>query len=239
MPVDLLVLGAALLTGLMGSTHCLAMCGGIATGLASHPSRQPALTKALALNFGRIGGYALAGALVGGLGGGLLALARAPGLGIALRVFSGVLMLLVAARLLWPQRFGFIARGGAPLWRWLRPLQQRIEGLPDGLRPWLLGALWGWLPCGLSTTMLAAAWLQADALAGAALMLAFGAGTLVTMVPLTWSGARILRRLAEPQWRGAAAGVIALSGVLTLATPWLLQVPALHSTLRALGCQMP
>ena len=33
MPIDLLTLTAALLAGLMGSVHCLAMCGGIATGL--------------------------------------------------------------------------------------------------------------------------------------------------------------------------------------------------------------
>ena len=34
MPVDLMVLGAALLTGLLGGAHCAAMCGGIATGLS-------------------------------------------------------------------------------------------------------------------------------------------------------------------------------------------------------------
>ena len=51
--------------------------------------------------------------------------------------------------------------------------------------------LWGWLPCGLSATVLLAAWLQASAVHGALLMLAFGAGTLPAMVPLTWSGARI------------------------------------------------
>ena len=36
MPVDLLVLGAALLTGLLGGAHCVAMCGGIATGISLH-----------------------------------------------------------------------------------------------------------------------------------------------------------------------------------------------------------
>lgn len=45
--------------------------------------------------------------------------------------------------------------------------------------------LWGWLPCGLSTTLLAAAWLQADALNGALTMAAFGLGTLPMMLPLT------------------------------------------------------
>ena len=40
MPVDLLTLGAALLTGLLGGVHCVAMCGGIATGLAATSAKQ-------------------------------------------------------------------------------------------------------------------------------------------------------------------------------------------------------
>ena len=68
MPVDLMVLGAALLTGLLGGVHCAAMCGGIATGLSAGSRGWWA---ALQPNLGRVGGYALAGAIVGGLGGGL------------------------------------------------------------------------------------------------------------------------------------------------------------------------
>ena len=64
MPVDLLVLGAALLTGLLGGVHCIAMCGGIATGLAA-TSPKPGLGTAFARNGGRVGGYTIAGALVG------------------------------------------------------------------------------------------------------------------------------------------------------------------------------
>ena len=66
-----------------------------------------------------------------------------------------------------------------------------------------LAVLWGWLPCGLSTTLLAAAWLQASALNGALTMAAFGLGTLPVMLPLTWSGARLGRWL-QTRWRNAA-----------------------------------
>ena len=61
MPVDLLVLGAALLTGLLGGAHCAAMCGGIATGL-SIGSRG--WWAAVQPNLGRVLGYVLAGAIV-------------------------------------------------------------------------------------------------------------------------------------------------------------------------------
>ena len=110
MPIDLITLGAALLTGLLGGVHCLAMCGGIATGLAG--GGPPSLAHALALNGGRVLGYVAAGAIVGAFGGGLLALARIDGLATALRIALGIVLLLVAARLLWPRRLAWLSHAG-------------------------------------------------------------------------------------------------------------------------------
>lgn len=236
MPVDLLVLSAALLTGLLGGLHCAAMCGGIATGLSASLAR-PGLAPAIALNGGRVLGYTLAGALVGGLGSGLLSLARVDGLAAGLRVAMGAVLLLAAVRLAWPGRFSVLNRGGAWFWRGIQPLQARLVPADGPLRPWVMGLFWGWLPCGLSTTLLAAAWLEASALHGALLMLAFGLGTTATMVPLTWSGARLSGLLRQRGWRYAGAGLIALAGVLTLAGPWMARQPAMHAVLAALGCR--
>ena len=55
MPVDLLALTAALLTGLMGGLHCAAMCGGIATGLASQSPRGGLATAVAPFRAGRFG----------------------------------------------------------------------------------------------------------------------------------------------------------------------------------------
>ena len=236
MPIDLLTLSAALLTGLMGGVHCMAMCGGIATGLASQSPRS-GLRTTFALNGGRVLGYAFAGALVGAFGGGLLAVARSDGLTTSLRVAMGAVMVLVALRLLWPQHLGALGKAGAWLWRRLQPLQQRLLPKSGPLRPWVQGLFWGWLPCGLSTTMLAAAWLEASALHAALLMLAFGIGTTATMIPLTWSGARLGGLLARRGWRIAAAMMVALAGVLTMAGPWLASQPGVHAVLVALGCR--
>ena len=236
MPFDLLTLTAALLTGLMGGLHCAAMCGGIATGLAAQSPRG-GLPTAFALNGGRVLGYVLAGAIVGGFGGGLLALARSEGLATTLRVAMGVVLVLVALRLLWPLRLGALGKAGAWLWRGLQPVQARLLPKAGPWRPWVQGLFWGWLPCGLSTTVLAAAWLEASALHGALLMLAFGIGTWATMIPLTWSGARLGGLLARRGWRIAAAAVVATAGVLTMLGPWLAAQPALHSVLEALGCR--
>jgi hypothetical protein len=57
------------------------------------------------------------------------------------------------------------------------------------------------------------------------------------MLPLTWAGARFGQRLQRGGWRVASAMVVLFAGLATLAGPWLVQVPALHGALEALGCR--
>jgi sulfite exporter TauE/SafE len=236
MPLDLLVLGAALLAGLFGGVHCLAMCGGIAVGFSA-PRNDGALRHALLLNLGRIGGYSLAGALVGGFGAALLGVARIEGLALAMRMLVGAVLLLAALRLLAPQRAAWLGKPATWFWRRLQPLRDRGLARAGAAKPFVIGLFWGWLPCGLSTTLLAAAWLQGSALQGALLMLAFGLGTLPLMLSLSWSGARLAGHLAHAPVRHGAAALVALAGVATLAGPWLAHSPALHGVLAALGCR--
>ncbi len=237
MPVDWLVIGAALLSGLLGGAHCAAMCGGIATGLSVQ--QRGGWWIALQPNLGRIGGYVLAGAVVGGIGHGLLDAARTPALSLALRAMVGLVLIVAALRLLDRRgRLSFLrSTPGGRLWRWLRPLQRRLVPANTVPKRMLLGLLWGWMPCGLSTTLLAAAWLQASALHGALTMAGFGLGTLPVMLPLTWAGARMGQRLQRGGWRTAMGVGVLLAGVLTLAAPLLLHAPALRGVLAALGCR--
>ena len=236
MPVNGLALSAVLLTGLLGGVHCAAMCGGIATGFSVWSPRA-GWRSALQLNLGRVAGYVLAGAAVGGLGDGLLRLFEWSALATAMRVAVGFVFVVAALRLLDRRgRLRLLARPGARLWRLLQPLQQRLLPANTLGRRLAAGVLWGWLPCGLSTTMLAAAWMQASARDGALTMAVFGLGTLPVMLPLTWSGARVGRWLQQPAPRRFAAMFILLAGVLTMSAPWLMHVPALHGVLAVLGC---
>lgn len=238
MPIDLPTLAAALLSGLLGGLHCAAMCGGIAAAIAAGAGRAPPLCTALLSNLGRVGGYVLAGALAGGLGAGLLTLARIESAVLAMRMAVGAVLILVALRLLGlGGRLGFVSAPGNAIWRALAPLHRRLLPADTAPRQLLAGALWGWLPCGLSGSLLIAAWLSADAIQGAQIMAAFGLGTLPLMVSLTWSGARVLRWLQRPGARYGAAGLIGLSGLLTLSAPWLARLPAAHAWLQALGCR--
>ena len=133
----------------------------------------------------------------------------------------------------------FSERFGQKLWRHLQPLSRRFLPARSIAQAFPLGLLWGWLPCGLSSTMLMAAWFQADTLNGALLMAVFGLGTLPMMVPLTWSGARAMRAMQRGWPRRGAAALLVLSGLITAGSPWLMQVQALHGVLSALGCSVP
>ena len=236
MPVDSLTLMAALLSGLLGGVHCAAMCGGIATGFSAM-SPHGGLWQAVQVNLGRVSGYVLAGAIVGGFGGGLLRVFRMDLLVVGLRMAVGLVLVTVALRLLDKRgRMNFLSRPGARFWRYLQPLQKHLLPADRAWRRIALGMLWGWLPCGLSMTLLTAAWLQASARDGALTMAAFGLGTLPMMIPLTWSGARMGRWLQRPGFRTGAAVFILLAGLVTFFSPWLMQVPVLHAALVALGC---
>jgi sulfite exporter TauE/SafE len=156
----------------------------------------------------------------------------------ALRVALGIVLVLVALRIAGvADRWHALQRIGLPLGRWLAPLRRRAMPANTLPRRWALGMLWGWLPCGLSGSLLLVAWLESHALHGALVMLSFGLGTLPAMLPLTYAGSRIAHRFAARGPRRAAAALVLLAGVVTAAAPWLMQVPVLHAALAALGCR--
>ena len=232
---DWLTIGAAFTAGLLGGAHCAAMCGGIATGFQALSPRSGWAT-AVESNIGRVSGYVVAGALAGGLGQAIVHASRLQWLLLGSRMLVGAVLVLAALRL-----SGVLGQTrspwtGAGAWRMLAPLQRRLLPIDSRSKRIAAGMIWGWLPCGLSTTLLVAAWLQASAWHGALTMAAFGLGTLPVMLPLTWSGARLGRWLHDPIRRNAAAAFVMLAGLTTLAAPWLATAPGVGRLLSALGC---
>lgn len=221
-----LTLVAAFLIGFAGSTHCLGMCGGIAgslgSGMAADGAGRRWLT-AFAYNLGRVGSYTLLGALAG-------LLVAVIGLGIpgtgwsaALRIATGAVLIAVAAYLLfdWSGLRRIEAVGGR-VWRHLAPLARRLLPVRSPLHALALGALWGWLPCGLVYTALLAAAASGDPARGAGIMLAFGLGTLPAMTGVVILGQRLT------QWRGGL-GTRRVGGALLLAFGvWTMASPLMH-----------
>jgi hypothetical protein len=207
---------AALVAGLLGSGHCVLMCGGIAGALglgaqggaacAGRSLRFPVL-----YNVGRVTSYAVAGGIAGALGGGALALAGLPQLRIVFAVLAALVVTVVGLRLASGARhFGWLDRVGAAAWRRIAPLTRPLFPITTPARAFGAGLAWGWLPCGMAYAMLTAAWLSGGAFKGATLMAMFGIGTLPAMLALS-SGAANLLRPATRRLGGAALVVLGLA----------------------------
>ena len=127
-----------------------------------------------------------------------------------LRIASGVLLLLIAVRMLSPWNpLGWLETLGAKFWRRLQPLTQKSGALSGQAQALALGFLWGWLPCGLVYSMLLFAALSGDALHGGAILLAFGLGTLPSMLTSTVLASQVQRCLRN-RWPRFASGILLL-----------------------------
>lgn len=158
------------------------MCGPIAT-LSSQKDLASAAPGILVYNTGRIAGYMLLGALFGFAG---YALGSATGIAkwsFVLRVGAGILLVLVGLQLLFPAvRLNPLDHVGSRFWSKISPLAMRLQSSSRLSRRFLLGVLWGWLPCGLVYSMLALAAMAGNAANGAVVMAGFGLGTLPSML---------------------------------------------------------
>jgi sulfite exporter TauE/SafE len=219
---------AALVAGFAGSTHCLAMCGGIAgaLGLSSRAAAERsgrALSYPLVYNLGRIASYTLAGALVGGIGAGMGELAGAASARLALQFAAGLMLLLLGLRLVAGKRgFAWLDAAGAVVWRRIAPLLRHVLPIDSLARALGAGMLWGWLPCGMAYGLLGVAWLSTGALDGALIMAAFGLGTLPALLAAGGAAGRIGALAGRPAWRAGAGLLIAATGALTLLAPWVM-----------------
>jgi sulfite exporter TauE/SafE len=219
-----IALSAAFLGGLAGGLHCAGMCGGIVRVLCAGPQAggpAPRLSHLLAYNGGRIASYCVAGALAGAVGEAGLLTRAAPMLQPLMYFLASLMLVALGAYLtgLAPV-VARIEGAGAWLWRRLQPLTGRLLPVTSVARATGLGALWGWLPCGMVYAVLLTALALGSAWQGAALMLAFGLGTLPNMLGIGYFYDRIerLRRAGAP--RVIAGCAIAAFGVFGIVKAW-------------------
>ena len=185
---------AVFMVGLLSGVHCLGMCGSIVgvftTQVPREKSRWP---FHLAYSGGRIASYALAGALVGAVGqAGMLWRDEVP-VQHLLFALSSVMLVLLGLYLagVWGA-VRQLERLGSGLWRRLQPFTTRLLPVNTVPRALGLGALWGWLPCGLVYSVLVTSLASGSAGQGALIMAAFGLGTLPNLlaIGLFWESMR-------------------------------------------------
>ena len=204
------------LGGLLGSSHCIGMCGGFAlmVGMTTRSCRQN-LAAQLLYSAGRIATYSVIGGMAGFAGWRLVQ--KAP----ALTAIPAVFSLLAGALLIVEGLFatGLIRRrqprsGGAVgcLAGSMFGSLLRTPGLGSAFTA---GLLTGLLPCGLVYAFVALAASTHDLLSGIATMAAFGLGTVPLMVA-TGVGSTLMTLERRKQLYRVAAWCVVATGALTI-----------------------
>jgi sulfite exporter TauE/SafE len=211
----LLILGG----GLLGTGHCLGMCGGFITVLSLHsPTGQRFWLRQAVYHLGRVTSYAILGAVAGGVG--YKILQTWPWLTSVWLLTAGVLLVtmsaLTAGWVLWPwpvaTRHSEIGCRSAGLFR-------LCLTAPHMMTVWLAGVLNGFLPCGLVATYLLVAAGTGNPWIGAAIMLVFGAGTLPGLI-LVGAGIRQVSASRRQHLQQLAAFCVCVTGILTIVRGW-------------------
>lgn len=210
----------ALLMGLAGGPHCIAMCGAACAGIgqAAGPNKNSAMWSFQA---GRVIGYSALGAVAAAS---MQALGWLTVQSAALRpvwtlfhvatFVLGLLLLLKAQQPIW------LEQAGKKIWHGARSLAQgRGRGAPL-----VIGALWTFLPCGLLYSALLVAALTGGALKGAAVMALFALGTSVSMMAGPWLWFR-LRGKGAGDWGVRLAGL-----ALAASSGWAIWMAFAHDT---------
>jgi len=216
--VDLI---SAFVVGLLGGVHCVGMCGGIVGALSFGAASHRQLPILLAYNAGRISSYALAGALMGALGfyfSGLLPVQAAQRFLLSVAGLFMVLMGLYLAG--WWNALSHIERAGGALWRKIEPLGRGLVPVRSIRHGFVLGLLWGWLPCGLVYSALVWTVSAGGAWEGALLMLAFGLGTLPNLLLMGVAAAQLNRWVRQPVVRAVAGALVMVFGLVLVYRAW-------------------
>ena len=220
--IEPISLSAAFFVGLLGGAHCIGMCGGIVNALTfsmradTHQTRR-ASAIILTYNLGRLFSYTLAGVVAGALG---WAMGEAIGsLVVALRIVAGLLMVAMGFYIAgWWMGLRRLEHAGGHIWRHFEPLGKRLMPVHTWNQAAVLGALWGWLPCGMVYSALSWSATTGNVLQGGLTMLSFGLGTLPVMLmtgALSVKFKMIIQRVAI---RGTMGAMIILFGLWTLVT---------------------
>lgn len=215
------LLMSAFTIGLVGSSHCIGMCGGIANALNYSVAKEQRTAKKLFVyqvtyNSGRILSYGAIGGLAGIMGSGLESTFGDLGL-TALRILAAVMIVLLGLYLTGIWRFiSRLEDMGKVLWSKLSPLSRRFLPLNHPAKALGLGMVWGWLPCGLVYSTLTLSLASGSPVMGSLVMMCFGLGTFPAML-LTGSMLNITQSfLKKTYFRQISGCVMIIFGLLAL-----------------------
>ncbi len=214
--IDLSIFLSLYALGLVSSMHCLGMCGGIMGALTMAIPAEATSKRwfiLIAYNLGRILSYGLMGLLAGVFAEQFSAM----GGGTFLRILAGILLISMGLYLAdWWRGLTKLETLGRYLWVYIQPLGKHLMPVNNIPKALVLGAIWGWLPCGLVYAALAMAMTQPAPILAASVMLAFGLGTLPAVLAAGAVAQQLANILRQRPVRMALALIIIVFGVWTI-----------------------
>lgn len=202
----------AFMTGLLGSGHCLGMCGGLVSAFFMRLNAR-GVWPYLAYHGARILIYGIVGVIAAAIGAVVVSTGQIGKWQGVLQIVAGLVVIFLGLDLLGvsPIRNGL---GFAPI-AWLRKQFGLATQKGPVLGALIGGAINGLMPCSMTMAMAVKATTAPSVLEGSLLMLAFGAGTLPSMLSASFLFGKLGPKLRGWLLKGAALFVIAL-GVSTL-----------------------
>jgi len=212
---------SAFIIGLVGSGHCIGMCGGISTMLTnavkSTPNGAQSFTLSLGYHLGRISSYSFIGAIAGLTGS--LSIKQLGMPVTVLQVIAGIFLILLGFYIgQWYMGLTKVEAIGKRLWCYLSPLNQKLLPVDSFKKSLGLGALWGWLPCGLVYSTLTWSIASGSAYNGAVIMCFFGLGTIPALLTVSFGIINLKSLLSSKIFRQCMATILIIYGIMTLST---------------------
>jgi len=205
------------LIGLLGSTHCIGMCGGfVAMYSLKKPAARSMLPYHVLYNLGRITTYSLLGGILGYIGSFVAYAGEHRGIPGTALLIAGSFMVLMGLNIAGVLGKRGLVEGteitGTGLFR---DTFRRILTIESVWGTYLLGLLLGFLPCGLLYPIFMSAAASGGFLSGMLVMAVFGASTIPALIAFGFLVSRIRPHLKATMFRIAAV-LIVLLGVRTL-----------------------
>ena len=179
------MLYTAFILGLLGSFHCIGMCGPIAFALPiDRSSKSKVIFQTFLYHLGRLLTYSLIGVLFGLIGRGLFL----SGFQQRLSIFMGIVMILSVVI---PVKVFNRFKVTKPLYKIIAEVKQQLGkylNIKSNKSIFLIGFFNGFLPCGLVYMALIGAVASSNVLYGALYMVLFGIGTLPMMTLVVFAG---------------------------------------------------
>lgn len=208
-----LTLSAAFLAAILGSLHCVGMCGPIVLALPKKDkSKFAAFISRFVFNLGRIFTYSVLGLIVGYLGSKISLFGYQQILSIILG--SAIILYYLLPNNLKSKLYasGLVSRFTSQITKGMRKFLGDNRLLPM----FILGTLNGLLPCGFLYLILASASITGSAFNGFLVMFFFGLGTLPSMYSVSVAGGLLNYNLKQKFIKLIPAYAIVLALLLIL-----------------------